>query len=133
MLKPLVKKEFNKSNLNKNKNGKPPLYNNNPSKLIQNHTAQDNRQNISILSPEKSGSAGAGGSTQTIYEFLNDAIHEYFLKRNYHNTLECFKDEISILPNIPKRGSYENNINLEQQIMEVMSILVYYIRISIGI
>ena len=119
MLRPLVKKESINSNMNKKKNGKPPLHNNNNSKPLNNYTAHESRQNISILSTEKSGSAD--GSNHTIYEFLNDAIHEYLLKRNYHGTLECFKDEISLLPSIPKRNTVGKKINLEQQLLEVIT------------
>lgn len=56
--------------------------------------------------------------SNTPSEFINNAIHEYFLYRELHNTLDSFKGEIH--KSSPERKSVD--ANMEIQLLEVSNI-----------
>ncbi len=104
-----------KGNINQQK--KLPKY---PMKGQPSLSTKENR-NIRSANPKNSPSKFPPLSQNpTATEFINNAIHEYLVKKEMANTLECFKDE---LHSIGGRRSVESSYEI--QILEVKSIKIF--------
>ena len=82
---------------------------------------QSSYRNIHNMSLDKQNDQSHQPYNQDpIDEFLNNSIHEYLLKKEYLNTLDCFKDELTYKPSTKITIDH----NIQNILLDVIQIFI---------